>query len=126
MARITPAPQLEPEQGDALDHAAIAQLRETLTADMRRDLGETFRDQVNGCLDELRAAVQRGDASERRRVAHLLKGSCATMGASRLRALCERLEGSGEAESATLGEGELERLRQVAEADVRAVAEALA
>ncbi|HEX5900233.1 MAG TPA: PAS domain S-box protein [Solirubrobacteraceae bacterium] len=46
-------------------------------------------------IGELREAVQRGDADESRRLAHKLKGSSATVGATRMAALSNELEQGG-------------------------------
>jgi HPt (histidine-containing phosphotransfer) domain-containing protein len=58
-------------------------------------------------------------------VAHLLKGSSATFGAERLRAMCLRLEHSGRSGDAPLGEAQLEQLRLAAGETRAAVRERL-
>jgi HPt (histidine-containing phosphotransfer) domain-containing protein len=57
----------------------------------------------------------RGDQAEVRRVAHLLKGSSATFGATRLRECCLRLEHTGRRGDARAEEKQLGRLRASAE-----------
>jgi HPt (histidine-containing phosphotransfer) domain-containing protein len=109
-----------------LDQQMIEQLRESLTPEMRSQLLDAFHGQVDECLGQLADAVRRSDRDERRRVAHLLKGSSATMGASRLRSLCEQLEGRGSAGSLEPGEEQLEELRKVATEALQAVDQALA
>ena len=46
-------------------------------------------------IGELRDAVERGDDDESRRLAHKLKGSSATVGATRMAALSNELEQGG-------------------------------
>jgi two-component system, sensor histidine kinase len=75
-----------------LDQTTIRQLRDTLTPEMRRQLLDTFDAQQESCMRDLDGAVQRGDRGEIRRVAHMLKGSSASLGATRLRVCCEGLE----------------------------------
>ena len=55
-------------------------------------------------LDELRAAVERGDGRRARRLAHKLRSSTETVGATRLSALALALEHDRDADI-----GELER-----------------
>lgn len=95
----------------ALDHSTIMQLKDTLNGEMRGRLLETFESQVDSCVEEIAVAMRRGDDDERRRLAHLLKGSSATIGAKRLREVCQRLERTGRSQDPILGEGELAQLR---------------
>ncbi len=81
--------------GDTLDRATISQLRETLTDEMRASLLSTFAESLPACLADIERAVAEGNQVELRRVAHLLKGSCATLGAERLRLACVELERTG-------------------------------
>jgi CheY-like chemotaxis protein/nitrogen-specific signal transduction histidine kinase/HPt (histidine-containing phosphotransfer) domain-containing protein len=99
---------------DVLDHATILQLRDTLTPEMREQLLDVFDAQQEQCISDLGRAVQRGDRDEVRRVAHLLKGSSASVGAMSLRLCCERLEHVGRREDADLGETRIAELRIVA------------
>lgn len=80
---------------ELLDQAMLDQLRETLTLDMRESLLETFEASLPKCVADIVGAARRGDESELRRAAHLLKGSAATLGAPRLRSACQRLERAG-------------------------------
>jgi PAS domain S-box-containing protein len=98
-----------------IDEAAIAELKQTLTPPMRGRLLETFDAQLKTCLEGIAEAIRRGDTGERRRLAHLLKGSSATIGAARLRASCERLERTGRAGDPVVGEEQLAELRATAE-----------
>ncbi len=47
-------------------------------------------------------------------MAHLLKGSAASLGAARLRQCCERLEHTGRSQDADVGEAQLLELREAA------------
>jgi histidine phosphotransfer protein HptB len=81
---------------------------------MRGRLLETFDGQRDSCVEGIAEAVRRGDEAERRRLAHLLKGSSATIGATRLRASCEQLERTGRAGDPPVGEEQLDELRAAA------------
>jgi HPt (histidine-containing phosphotransfer) domain-containing protein len=75
-----------------VDPATIAQLRQTLDLAMRRELLDTFDESSTRCSREIAEAARSGDRIELARVAHLLKGSSATIGAAYLSLCCERLE----------------------------------
>jgi HPt (histidine-containing phosphotransfer) domain-containing protein len=106
-----------------LDAAMIAQLRGDFDASMREQLVDAFRAQLHSSVPQLQAAIEGGDETECRRLAHALRGSSATMGASRLARHCERLESlSLSAERAA----ETAQLREIAEEALGAVEEALA
>jgi HPt (histidine-containing phosphotransfer) domain-containing protein len=78
---------------------------------MRSRLLETFDGQLETCLEGIAEAIRRDDDGERRRLAHLLKGSSAAIGALRLRASCEQLERSGRTGDPAVGQAELAELR---------------
>jgi len=80
------------DPADELDEDAISELRDTLAAEMLETLLSTFEDSVSERLTEMTGALAGGDRSELRRLAHLLKGSSATLGASRMSAVCSELE----------------------------------
>jgi signal transduction histidine kinase/CheY-like chemotaxis protein/HPt (histidine-containing phosphotransfer) domain-containing protein len=103
------------ERLEVLEDAAIAQLEQTLSDEMRRELMQTFEHQLERSIADIQDAVGRGDHAEVRRVAHQLKGSSATFGATRLRECCLRLEHTGRRGDASLGEQQLRRLRLSAE-----------
>jgi HPt (histidine-containing phosphotransfer) domain-containing protein len=103
-----------------LDAAMIEQLRRDLDARMRDQLVDAFRAQLRTSVAQLQRAIREGDDAECRRLAHGLKGSSATMGASRLQRLCERL-GHG-----PQGADDVARLQRLADEALSAVAEALA
>ncbi len=106
-------------QGDdpdaaALDSATVNQLRETLTGEMRASLLASFAESLPKCIAEIGAAVERGDHMELRRVAHLLKGSSATLGAGRLRSICVKLEQTGRDSDRPIDGQQLDTLRAAA------------
>jgi two-component system, sensor histidine kinase and response regulator len=97
-----------------LDPVTIAQLKDTLTAEMRGALLQSFEESLPGRLADIASAAGRDDRVELRRVAHLLKGSSATVGAARLSLSCHRLEQLSARQDATLGEEQLEELNRTA------------
>ena len=90
------------------------------SANLVEKLVQVFARTTPELLDELRAAVERGDDEERRRLAHKLRGSSEAVGAQRLSALAHELEhGTGDPSEAVAGlgpayDGTLEELRQIA------------
>jgi CheY-like chemotaxis protein/HPt (histidine-containing phosphotransfer) domain-containing protein len=99
---------------DVLDQATIRQLRESLTPDTRKQLVATFEAQEKQCLIDIAAAVRREDRDDVRRVAHLLRGSAASLGAMRLRHCSERLEHVGRQQDAGVGDAQITELRLAA------------
>jgi signal transduction histidine kinase/CheY-like chemotaxis protein/HPt (histidine-containing phosphotransfer) domain-containing protein len=81
----------EPVNG-VLDPATVLQLRSALSSEKCAALVDTFEAQQARCVDEIRGAIERGDRSEVKRVAHKLKGSSASLGAIGLRDFLQRLE----------------------------------
>ena len=110
---------------DVLDQATIVQLREALTPEMREQLLDTFDCQQEKCISDLGEAVQHGDREEVRRLAHLLKGSSASLGATSLRLCCERLEHVGRRQDPDVDETQVAELRTVAAAASRALRQQL-
>jgi hypothetical protein len=102
---VSPAP---PEP--LLDRATIGQLREALTSEMRGQLVDIFDVQREKCVADLVEAVRRGDRMEIRRVAHMLKGSSASLGASALRGSCEALERGSRRGDAEVTQSQVEEL----------------
>lgn len=104
----------------------IERLRCSLTTEMRAELRETFLVQVRECVGELSDAIRRGDRSECRRIAHGLKGSSATVGASRMKLWCARVERTGVTEHDPEGaEVEVGELNAVAHEATQAIDKAL-
>ena len=99
---------------DVLDQAIVAQLRETLSAEVREQLIDTFDEQQTQCVAEIAEALNRSDHDAVRSAAHLLKGSSASLGAMRLRHCCEGLEHAGRSQDAVRGEAQIEELRLAA------------
>jgi CheY-like chemotaxis protein/HPt (histidine-containing phosphotransfer) domain-containing protein len=93
-----------------LDRGTVAQLREMLTPEQRSHLLDVFDRQQEQCAGEIASAVLRSDRAEIRRLAHLLKGSCASLGARRLGDVCQELEQIARSAEAPVG---AEQLRQL-------------
>jgi PAS domain S-box-containing protein len=126
LAHAEPRPNAPPRVSPAadgeqtLDPLLFAEVREAMGDDLQL-LTETkgiFVEEMAAGLAAVRGAIDLGEAAEIVRVAHMLKGSSATIGASRLRSLwisVEELARAGDLGSigARLGElgAELERVR---------------
>ncbi|MFG1704335.1 response regulator [Nonomuraea sp. M3C6] len=63
-----------------------------LSPDALADVGAAYVATAMRTFDELRQAAQAGDLPEVAALAHRLKGGCATVGAAREAALCQRVE----------------------------------
>ncbi|HEX2221805.1 MAG TPA: response regulator, partial [Candidatus Limnocylindria bacterium] len=104
----------------ALDEAALDQLARTVGSDEAlASLVDTFLADTEQILAGLRAAVARDDPTETRRLAHSLKSTAASFGATELSTLSRRLEeraagGSTDGTAALLAEmeAELPRVRE--------------
>ena len=84
---------LDPEPAsELLDPEVVRRLKTEFDRAMRERLMRTFASSLQDCLSGIEGALRQGDQRELRRVAHLLKGSSATLGAARLQATCEALE----------------------------------
>jgi two-component system sensor histidine kinase/response regulator len=103
------------QEDDVLDGVTIGQLRETLTSEMCEEVVEAFEQSLPKSIEDIEAAGRSGDQLELRRVAHLLKGTSATLGATRLSLSCQRLEHSGRGQDASVSEEQLVQLRAAAE-----------
>jgi PAS domain S-box-containing protein len=110
---------------ELLDQATIADLRDALTVEMRESLMQTFLTALPKCMSEIVGAAQRGDQVELRRVAHLLKGSAATLGAARLGAACQRLERTGRDRDPDIEQAQLDALALTVAETRRALREQL-
>jgi two-component system, sensor histidine kinase and response regulator len=111
---------------EALDPAIIVQLRDTLQPEMRQRLIDTFEEQLDRCVDQIVIAVRHGDHLEVRRLAHLLKGLSASLGANRLWLCCRRLEHTGRQADPVVDEEQIEELRVLAAEGRKAVRKQLA
>ena len=112
----TDASELESEQASAqlnevLDRGTLLELQDTLTIEAQERLIETFEASLPTSVADIEAAVRRNDPIGLMRTAHLLKGSSATLGATRLRLSCQQLEQSGRGEDTDVSEEQLARLR---------------
>ena len=92
--RDAPVPADNP-RGSVIDQAQITSLRaiqEPGEADFVTELIDLFVVETVSQLKVLHMAVSRNNVTEIRRVAHLLKGSSANIGAQQMAALYEQLE----------------------------------
>jgi CheY-like chemotaxis protein/HPt (histidine-containing phosphotransfer) domain-containing protein len=83
-----------------LDLDVVARIKADLDASMRRRLMSRFAKSLHECVTGIEGAVDQGDHAEIKRIAHLLKGSSATLGATELRATCEALEQTSDPDGA--------------------------
>jgi two-component system, sensor histidine kinase and response regulator len=83
---------------DSIDRSVLAGLRELRVegeSDIVAELAELFLKDVPVRLTELREATEIGDGRLVERVAHVLKGSSATVGAIKMEVICAELEEMG-------------------------------
>lgn len=111
---------------EVLDRATVAQLQDMLAPEMRQQLVDAFEEQLDRCVDDIAAAVERGDRGEVRRVAHLLKGSSASLGANRLELCCRRFERTGGQTASRADERQVQELRVLAAESREALRQQLA
>jgi HPt (histidine-containing phosphotransfer) domain-containing protein len=80
--------------GETEAQAVLGQLRsiERATPEFIKECLTLFIAQTGLDLADLQATIEKGDAPEVARIAHRLKGSCATAGAVGMQARCERIE----------------------------------
>ena len=109
--------------GDGLVDGERVNSMLSLGSSLVEKLLEVFARTTPPMLEELRAAVEAGDADARRRLAHKLRGSADTVGAQRLSELALELEnGNGEGAGAAVAElrpvyrGTVEELRRLVDA----------
>ncbi len=89
--------------GGAIDASVLDELREALGPDDGDVVAEIIADyigQAGSLADEIWKATGTGSVDRMRAAAHKLKGGSATVGASRLAALCDRIERTEERPSA--------------------------
>jgi DNA-binding response OmpR family regulator len=77
---------------DTLDLTVLETFREAGAPDFTRRLIDQFIHEAGVCVRTLKEAAGRADANALNAIAHSLKGSSMTIGASRLAALCEQVE----------------------------------
>jgi HPt (histidine-containing phosphotransfer) domain-containing protein len=80
---------------DPLDPDVLAGLRELGDPDLLSELTEMFFDDASSRLATLHEAVEGDDAQSLEHVAHALKGSSGSMGATRMAAICTELQDAG-------------------------------
>jgi HPt (histidine-containing phosphotransfer) domain-containing protein len=78
-----------------IDRTVYSELRDTIGAEFVAQLVDTFLEEGQGLLAELRGARVDGDAERFRRAAHSLKSGGNTFGALKLAALARELELKG-------------------------------
>jgi PAS domain S-box-containing protein len=101
---------------DVFDQAVISELKDTLPSEMRRVLLEKFEQSLSKNLEDIASAARSRDRIELRRLAHLLKGSSASLGASRLsRGFLALEQLSGERDK-PVGQEQLDELKATASA----------
>ena len=87
------------ELGNALDGAALRELRESVGDDPEffAELVGDFLADAPGQLEALREAATSGDSDSARRAAHTLKGNGRTFGAGDLASVCQEAESAAAA-----------------------------
>jgi HPt (histidine-containing phosphotransfer) domain-containing protein len=105
--------------------ATLRELQEEGAPDLLSELVALFLADLPNQLEALRQAVEAGDISSARRVAHTLKGSCGNMGAKEMATICARLQDISDPSDLTLAailvkhlQVESERVRQALRAEV--------
>ncbi len=119
------AQRLGRRSDDALNPATIAELRETLSLEMRQQLMQSFETSLPTCVAGIESAVHSGNRVELKRLAHFLGGSSATIGATHLRLDCRRLEASGGGKDTSVSEEQLAHLRAAATEACKSLRQAL-
>jgi len=109
------------EDEGLVDQDTIDQLKDTLTPEMLEQLLRTFEQSLPRRLADIATAARSGDQPELRRLAHVLKGSSATIGAARLSAAAHELEQLGGEPDTTVGQEQLEALEATATASCPAL-----
>lgn len=82
------------EAGPLIDEARVRSFNVDYRS-MAEELWTVFYEATPPLIGELRDAVERGDTDECRRLAHQLKGSSETIGATRMATLSRALEQGG-------------------------------
>jgi len=85
------------ETGDAVDAGALETLRSMDSGDegFMAKIIELFLADLTERIEALKAAAETRDGEALKRIAHALKGSCGHFGATRLAALCRKMEQIG-------------------------------
>lgn len=102
------------EPSEMVDAATVQQLRKTLPIEVREQLIDSFEKSLSERVAEMADAARREDEIELKRLAHLLKGTSAMIGANGLKLTCEQLESSSANATPTARKQQLEQLRALA------------
>lgn len=98
-----------------LDRATLAKLKslaDTTGNDLLKEVAKVFISSTDEYLGALRSACERKETKALKSVAHSLKGSCGSVGAKRLAALCKDLEKAAQSEACDHAHELLERIDQ--------------
>ena len=74
---------------------SLRELNEPGEPDLVTELIDIFIKQSPETLEALHAAVKKNDSKAIEKMAHKLKGSCANLGAEKMRSLCQKMEERG-------------------------------
>jgi HPt (histidine-containing phosphotransfer) domain-containing protein len=83
------------ETAEPLDRDVLEHLRVLGGPEMLSELAQMFYDDTRSALASLRKALQGGDSASVERIAHALKGSSGSMGATRMSQLCSEIQDAG-------------------------------
>lgn len=92
----------------------LAELRESMgeiAEDLLPELVPMLLEDAPEMLKSLNLAIQAGNASKVKELAHTLKGSCASMGIVGLAAICQDIETMGKVNDLTLAPDRLQEAR---------------
>jgi PAS domain S-box-containing protein len=109
------------EDEGLIDQEMIDQLKDTLTPEMREQLLRAFEQSLPERLADVARAARSGNDAELRRLAHLLKGSSATLGAAGLSLGFQQLEELSRERDTTVGQEQLDALEATATASCQAL-----
>jgi signal transduction histidine kinase/CheY-like chemotaxis protein/HPt (histidine-containing phosphotransfer) domain-containing protein len=87
-----PPADLAPSGKETVDWEIVADLLSVTQPEFLAELLGVFTRETGSALRVLREAARGGDRESLHRIAHRLRGSCATLGARRMMSLCDRLE----------------------------------
>jgi HPt (histidine-containing phosphotransfer) domain-containing protein len=87
-----PPADLTPSGSETVDWEIVADLLSVTQPEFLAELLGVFTRETGTALASLRQAARVGDLPSIHRVAHRLRGSCATLGARRMMGQCDRLE----------------------------------
>jgi HPt (histidine-containing phosphotransfer) domain-containing protein len=102
-----PAAGGPPDDRELLGADTIEALRTTIPAPMLRQALAVFAEHVEGTVAELVDTVRGGERDEQKRLAHKLRGSSASFGATALTSVAKRIEDGGGALEQLLAELEI-------------------